>query len=48
MATAICGALHGVGAIDPALKQELDAVNQLDFTRYASGLMRLREQREAL
>ena len=41
-------ALHGVGAIDPALKQELDAVNQLDFTRYASGLMRLREQREAL
>ena len=48
MATAICGALHGVGAIDLALKQELDAVNQLDFTRYASGLMRLREQREAL
>ena len=48
MATAICGALHGVGAIDPALKQELDAVNQLDFTRYANGLIRLREQREAL
>lgn len=47
MATAICGALHGVGAIDPVLKQELDAVNQLDFTHYASGLMRLREQREA-
>ncbi|MBU5602563.1 ADP-ribosylglycohydrolase family protein [Citrobacter cronae] len=48
MATAICGALHGVSAIDPALKQELDAVNQLDFTRYASGLLRLRGQREAL
>jgi hypothetical protein len=31
MATAICGALHGVQAIDPALKAELDAVNQLDF-----------------
>lgn len=30
MATAICGALHGVNAIDPALKAELDAVNQLD------------------
>ncbi|MCZ5691974.1 ADP-ribosylglycohydrolase family protein [Escherichia coli] len=28
MATAICGALHGVNAIDPALKAELDAVNQ--------------------
>lgn len=30
MATAICGALHGINAIDPALKVELDAVNQLD------------------
>ena len=48
MATAICGALKGVSAINPALKHELDAVNQLDFIRYASGLMRLREQREAL
>lgn len=48
MATAICGALHGVSAINPTLKHELDAVNQLDFIRYASGLMRLREQREAL
>ena len=47
MATAICGALHGVNAIDPLLKQELDEVNQLDFTRYARELMRLREQREA-
>ena len=48
MATAICGALHGVSAISPTLKQELDAVNTLDFTRYASALARLREQREAL
>ena len=47
MATAICGALHGVNAIDPLLKHELDEVNQLDFTRYARDLMRLREQREA-
>ena len=38
MATAICGALHGVNAIDPALKAELDAVNQLDFNRYATAL----------
>ncbi|MDU7729137.1 MAG: ADP-ribosylglycohydrolase family protein, partial [Escherichia coli] len=42
-----CGALHGVNAIDPLLKHELDEVNQLDFTRYARDLMRLREQREA-
>ncbi|MDA8514354.1 ADP-ribosylglycohydrolase family protein [Citrobacter sp. Igbk 14] len=48
MATAICGALHGISAINPTLKQELDAVNKLDFTRYASALVRLREQREAL
>ncbi|MCR6679959.1 ADP-ribosylglycohydrolase family protein, partial [Escherichia marmotae] len=27
MATAICGALHAVNAIYPALKAELDAVN---------------------
>ncbi len=38
MATAICGALHGINAIDPALKVELDAVNQLDFNRYATAL----------
>lgn len=47
MATAICGALHGINAIDPVLKQELDAVNQLDFTRYATALAQLRQQREA-
>lgn len=46
MATAICGALHGVNAIDPALKQELDAVNQLDFDRYSAKLLNYREQRE--
>lgn len=48
MATTICGALHGVNAIDPALKQELDAVNQLDFTRYAEALARYRQQREEI
>ncbi|KNC92513.1 ADP-ribosylglycohydrolase family protein [Trabulsiella odontotermitis] len=48
MATAICGALHGVDAIDPALKAELDGVNNLDFTRYASALREYRQQREAL
>ena len=48
MATAICGALHGVNAIDPALKAELDAVNQLDFNRYATALAKYRQQREAV
>ncbi|MDK9421408.1 ADP-ribosylglycohydrolase family protein [Pectobacterium carotovorum] len=47
MATAICGALHGVTAIDAALKQELDDINQLDFTRYASLLQQYRSAREA-
>jgi len=46
MATAICGAIQGVNAIDPQLKQELDAVNQLDFGRYAGALSRYRQQRE--
>ncbi|UVO09448.1 ADP-ribosylglycohydrolase family protein [Pectobacterium polonicum] len=47
MATAICGALHGGTAIDAALKQELDDINQLDFTRYASLLLQYRSAREA-
>ena len=47
MATAICGAIQGVNAIDPRLKQELDAINQLDFGRYAGALSRYRQQREA-
>ncbi|EJS92469.1 ADP-ribosylglycohydrolase family protein [Pectobacterium wasabiae] len=47
MATAICGALHGVTVIDAALKQELDDINQLDFHRYASLLLQYRSAREA-
>lgn len=47
MATAICGALRGISAIDATLKQQLDEVNQLDFTRYATALAHYREQREA-
>lgn len=46
MATAICGALQGVSAINPAWKQELDTINQLDFNRYATALARLRQRRE--
>ncbi len=48
MATAICGALHGVQAIDPALKAELDAVNQLNFGHYCEKLLHFREQREGV
>lgn len=46
MATAICGALHGIEGINPALKQQLDEVNQLDFGRYATALLRYRQRRE--
>lgn len=46
MATAICGALGGISAINPSLKQQLDDVNRLDFKRYANALARYREQRE--
>jgi len=48
MATAICGALHGIAGIDPAFKQALDVVNQLDFQRYAAALLHFRQQREAI
>ena len=46
MATAICGALGGISAINPSLKQQLDDVNHLDFKRYATALAHYREQRE--
>ncbi|WP_261831710.1 ADP-ribosylglycohydrolase family protein [Leminorella grimontii] len=47
MATAICGALHGVGAINPVWKQELDAVNRPRFEQYAEQLLQFRYHREA-
>ena len=47
MAVAVCGALHGIDAIDPTLKAELDAANALDFTRYSRAFLRFRQQREA-
>ena len=46
MATAICGALHGIDGIAPELKAELDRVNQLDFGRYTDALLRFRQTRE--
>lgn len=46
MATAICGALHGVEAIDPLWRQQLDDVNHCDISTYARQLLRLRLQRE--
>ena len=47
MAVAICGALHGIDAIDAQLKAELDAANALDFTHYSRAFVRFRQQREA-
>ncbi|MEQ4674697.1 ADP-ribosylglycohydrolase family protein [Providencia vermicola] len=46
MATAICGALQGIDGIDPQLKQQLDDVNQLDFTQYSQAFLAFRAQRE--
>ncbi len=46
MATAICGALHGIQAIDSELKQQLDDENQLDFEDYARKFLSLREVKE--
>ncbi len=46
MATAICGALNGIQAIDVKLKQQLDDKNQLDFDTYASKFLSLREFKE--
>lgn len=47
MAVAICGAIHGIDAIDPALKAELDEVNQFDFDRYSLAFLQFRQRREA-
>ncbi len=46
MATAICGALNGIDAIDSALKKQLDEKNQLDFAEYARQFMALRAIKE--
>lgn len=46
MATAICGALNGIQAIDVDLKKQLDDENQLDFAGYAATFLRLREIKE--
>ncbi|MCE7613259.1 ADP-ribosylglycohydrolase family protein [Vibrio fluvialis] len=46
MATAICGALNGINAINAKLKQQLDNKNQLDFDEYARKFLALREEKE--
>ncbi|MCG9580226.1 ADP-ribosylglycohydrolase family protein [Vibrio tubiashii] len=46
MATAICGALHGIQAIDPMLRKQLDDKNRLDFEEYARKFRVLRESKE--
>lgn len=47
MATAICGAIHGVERIDSDFKRQLDEANALDINAYSSALARLRERRMA-
>lgn len=47
MATAICGAIHGVESIDSDFKRQLDEVNALDINAYSSALARLRRDRMA-
>lgn len=42
MATAICGALHGVESIRSDFKQQLDAANSLDIVAYSESFTRLR------
>ncbi|ELG2042089.1 ADP-ribosylglycohydrolase family protein [Vibrio fluvialis] len=46
MATAICGAVNGINAINAKLKQQLDNKNQLDFDEYARKFLALREEKE--
>ena len=47
MATAICGAIHGVESIDSDFKRQLDEINALDINAYSSALARLRRDRMA-
>lgn len=48
MATAICGALHGIESIVPDFKRQLDEVNALDIDAYSSALAQLRQRRMAI
>ncbi|MHA7848535.1 ADP-ribosylglycohydrolase family protein [Serratia sp. D1N4] len=44
MATAICGALHGIGAFPAEWIDTINHANQIDFQPYAAALTRLRNQ----
>lgn len=46
MATAVCGALHGAEAMDPALLAQLQRVNPLDVEAYALAFVRFRRRRQ--
>lgn len=46
MATAVCGALHGAEAMDPALLAQLQRVNPLDVEAYAQAFVRFRRRRQ--
>lgn len=47
MATAVCGALHGIESINPEFKRQLDEANALDIDAYSEALTRLRLKRVA-
>ena len=44
MATAICGALQGIGAFPAEWIDTINRANQIDFQPYAAALLRLRQQ----
>ncbi len=44
MATAICGALHGIAAFPAEWIDTINRANQIDFQPYAASLLRLRKQ----
>ncbi len=46
MATAICGALNGIQAINTEFKAQLDNENQLDFEDYTNKFLQLRSLKE--
>lgn len=46
MATAICGALNGIQAIDTELRGQLDNENKLDFEDYTNKFVQLRTLKE--
>lgn len=43
MATAICGAIHGINRISNDTVNQINQANRIDFTPYAAALCQFRE-----